>query len=312
MSARYTVVEPLGGGRRGFRATRATDDGRVRDVAITLIAGLIRPAKFWPMLRADIRPAVGLVHPNILELVDVCATPEGELFVVAEHVKGCPLKAIVRRGERIPISAALYVVTECCKALGHAHPHVIHREVSPRSLLVSTTGEVKLIDFGLAKVNSMIEDTDPGVVKGMFGYLSPEQALGTAVDHRTDVFAAGIVLWELLAGHRLFDGDTDYQTVELVRAAVIPPIAGLDPTLTAILRCALARDPAARFSTAAHLGEALSHFALAHDIMLGPVPIARLASDVTFELDREFLPYPGSLERMHADAARMVSILDPS
>ncbi len=282
-------------------------DESVRDVAVTLIGGYIRSDRFWPELRDVLRPARALVHPNIVELVDVCATPEAEHFVVTEYIKGCPLRAVMRRRDRIPPPAGLYIMIECCKGLAHAHPEVIHRHVNPDTVVVSTTGEVKLTDFGFAKIKAMSETES---VSAKFSYLSPEAASGLDVDHRADVFAAGIVLWELLAGERLFVGATDYQTVELVRAAPFRPIDGADPTLLAILRCALSRDPDARFATAAHFGEALAQFARTRDLDLSPVAIARLANDVTLQLDREHIPYPGSFDRMQADVDRMRSIFD--
>ena len=121
---------------------------------------------------------------------------------------------------------------------------------------------MKLVDFGLAKANSQIESTDPGVVKGKFSYLSPEAASGLPVDHRADVFAVGIILWELFTGKRLFYGDTDYQTVELVRQAKVPPLAPLNPEIDAeleqVVRKALASDPDDRYQNAADLGDALA------------------------------------------------------
>ena len=123
---------------------------------------------------------------------------------------------------------------EVCKALAYAHElenpetdeplGIVHRDISPPNILISKNGEVKLVDFGLAKANSQIESTDPGVVKGKFSYLSPEAARGLEVDHRADMFAVGIILWEMFTGRRLFYGDTDYQTVELVRQARMPSI----------------------------------------------------------------------------------------
>jgi serine/threonine protein kinase len=123
---------------------------------------------------------------------------------------------------------------------------------------------VKLVDFGLAKANSQIESTDPGVVKGKFSYLSPEAASGLEVDARADVFAVGIILWELFTGKRLFYGDTDYQTVEQVRQARVPSLQALnpdiEPELEGVVRKALARDPEDRYHHAADLGDALAQY----------------------------------------------------
>ena len=95
--------------------------------------------------------------------------------------------------------------------------------MSPPNVLITKYGEVKIVDFGLAKANSQLEKSEPGIIKGKFSYLSPEAAMGQEVDARTDIFAVGIILWELLAGQRLFLGDTDFQTVKKVQAALVPP-----------------------------------------------------------------------------------------
>ena len=121
-------------------------------------------------------------------------------------------------------------------------------------MLISKQGEVKVVDFGLAKATSQIEITDPGVVKGKMSYLSPEAARGEEVDRRADIFAVGILLYELLTGKRLFYGETDYQTVELVRNAKIPPIKPqnpqVEPELEDIVRKALAKRKEDRYQTA--------------------------------------------------------------
>ena len=134
---------------------------------------------------------------------------------------------------------AIYIVREVCEGLAYAHDQrdletgealgIVHRDVSPPNILISRRGEIKLTDFGLAKATSQLEQTDPGVVKGKFSYLSPESASGLDVDSRADIFSAGIILWELLTGRRLFFGESDYQTVELVRQANIPPMSVANP-----------------------------------------------------------------------------------
>ena len=177
-----------------------------------------------------------------------------------EYVDGCNLKALIERSKqknkRIEIAQSIYIMTECCKVLNYAHflehPEtneplgIVHRDISPPNILLSKNGEIKLVDFGLAKANSQIESTDPGVVKGKFSYLSPEAASGLDVDHRADVFAVGIILWEMFTGRRLFYGETDYQTVEPVRQARVPSIAALNPEIDAVARGRRAQDARAR------------------------------------------------------------------
>src|SRR5205823_15037468 len=157
-----------------------------------------------------------------------------------EYVDGSSLKGLMdslrRQNRRIKVPQALYIMMEVCKGLAYAHDvndpetgrplNIVHRDSAPPNILISKNGEVKLVDFGLAKATSQLESTDPGVVKGKFSYLSPEAASGKEVDRRADIFAVGILLYELLTGKRLFYGETDYQTVELVRQAKVPPISG--------------------------------------------------------------------------------------
>jgi serine/threonine-protein kinase len=156
---------------------------------------------------------------------------------------------------------------------------------------LSKNGEIKLVDFGLAKANTQIESTDQGVVKGKFSYLSPEAASGLEVDHRADIFAVGIILWEMFTGRRLFYGETDYQTVELVRQARVPSIAALNPEieaeLEAIVRKALARDANDRYQSAADLGDALAQYLFSHRMKVTSRDIATLVRDAQVEIMRK-------------------------
>jgi serine/threonine-protein kinase len=149
---------------------------------------------------------------------------------------------------------------------------IVHRDMSPPNVLITRHGEVKIADFGLAKANSQLERSEPGIIKGKFSYLSPEAAMGEAVDHRTDIFAIGIMLWEMLAGRRLFLGETDLDTVRQVQAARIPSLSQLNsevqPELERIVLKSLARDPNQRYLTARDLGRDLSAylFKLGHPV----------------------------------------------
>jgi serine/threonine-protein kinase len=222
-----------------------------------------------------------------------------------EFVDGCNLKSLIerqkQRGRRIEISHSIYIMMEACKALNYAHflehPEtnqplgIVHRDISPPNILLSKNGEVKLVDFGLAKANSQIESTDPGVVKGKFSYLSPEAASGLEVDHRADIFAIGIILWELFTGRRLFYGDTDYQTVELVRQARVPSIAALnpeiEPELEQIVRKSLAKDPNDRYQNAADLGDALAQYLFSRRMKVTSRDVAGLVRDTQVEMMRK-------------------------
>jgi len=154
----------------------------------------------------------------------------------------------------------------------------VHRDISPANILMSRMGEVKLVDFGLAKASSQLEETDQGVVKGKFSYLSPEATEGQEVDFRADIFAVGILLWEMLTGQRLFYGNTDLETVGLVRQARIPSIGAIntsvDAELERIVKKALARNPNDRYQHAGDLGDALSQYLFSHGIKVTARDIA--------------------------------------
>jgi serine/threonine-protein kinase len=313
MRARYRITAPLGRGKRVFRGVAELSGGRARDVAIMrVVPSLTKNQKFVAMLLDDMRSSLSLHHSNIVEVVDIARTLEDEYFVVTEYVDGCDLETIVSRRKRIELAHALHIIVESCRGLAHAHSFgAVHRDLSPRVVLLGTNGEVKLLDFGLAKANSQIESSDPGLVKGKFSYLSPEAASGVDVDHRADVFAAGIVLWELVAGRRLFLGPTDYQTVELIRAARVPAIEDVDPALDSIIRKALARDVVARFATAAELGNALDRYSASRDMKPARDEAAKLVSDVKFKVDAERSNAfdHANLARVQESVNRMVSII---
>ena len=281
MRDRYTITERVdhGGMAEVFRGVAESMEGFKKAVAIKrILPNLTKNQKFVSMFLDEARLSLFLQHANIVQVFDISKTPDNAYFLVMEYVDGCNLKALIERqkqkGKRIEIAHTIYLMMECCKALNYAHAlehpetgeplGIVHRDISPPNILLSKNGEVKLVDFGLAKASTALESTDPGVVKGKFSYLSPEAASGNSVDHRADVFAVGIILWEMFTGRRLFYGETDYQTVELVRQAKIPSIAALnpeiEPELENVVRKALARDVNERYSNAADLQDALAQY----------------------------------------------------
>jgi len=162
--------------------------------------------------------------------------------------------------------------------------------MSPPNVLISKHGEVKIVDFGLAKANSQLEKSEPGIIKGKFSYLAPEAAMAQEVDARTDVFAVGIILWELLTGQRLFLGETDFQTVKKVQASVVPSVSQINkavsPELDRIIMRALAREPAQRFQTARALGMELSKFLFKHGVPVSTFDIGTLVQGAMKERQR--------------------------
>jgi len=276
---KYKVVRKLdaGGMAEVFIADALGVEGIVKRVAIKrILPELAANTKFVSMFLDEARVASVLSHANIVQTFDV-GESDGSYFIVMEFVDGTSLKHLIdyrkERGKLIPIGTAVRIVIESCKGLDYAHNavdfrqrplNIVHRDISPPNLLVSVRGEVKVTDFGLAKAASQLEVTDPGVVKGKFSYLSPEAVMGMEVDHRADIFALGIVLWEMLTGRRLFYGDNELQTVKLVERCHIPPISAINPkvplVLDDIVYKALVKDRDLRYQQAEEFADALNNF----------------------------------------------------
>jgi serine/threonine protein kinase len=276
---RYRVLEKLesGGMAEVFRAESQGLQGFRKQVAIKrVLPHLSEKKKFISMFLDEARLSAQLSHSNCVQVFDI-GVGDQAYFIVMEFVDGANLKSIAEslknQGQEFPVSAAAFIAHEICKGLSYAHEltdehgvplQLVHRDMSPPNVLVTKYGEVKIVDFGLAKATSQLEKSEPGIIKGKFAYLSPEATLEQEVDRRADIFAVGIMLWELLASQRLFVGDTDLQTVQKVQAARVPPISQINrkvpPELERIVGKALARDPRQRYQTARELGQALSNF----------------------------------------------------
>ncbi|MBK7585152.1 MAG: serine/threonine protein kinase [Myxococcales bacterium] len=259
-----------------FRAESAGLEGFKKTVAIKrVLPHLSEKKQFIGMFLDEARLSAHLSHSNCVQVFDI-GVGDNTYFIVMEYVDGADLKAIIdqaRRGGRpFPLELAALICLRICEGLSYAHEAVdgrgvslgiVHRDMSPPNVLITRHGEVKIVDFGLAKANSQLEKSEPGIIKGKFSYLSPEAALGQRIDHRTDIFAVGIILWEMLAGRRLFLGDSDLDTVRQVQSARIPPIQQFHPHATPelerVLAKALARDPAQRYNTARDLGRDLNN-----------------------------------------------------
>jgi eukaryotic-like serine/threonine-protein kinase len=286
MKARYTVLERLGGGGQAevFRGVSESLQGFKKPVAIKrVLPHLTTNPQFVAMFLDEARLSLFLQHANVVQVFDISKADDGTYFLVMEFVDGCDLKALINHlGERgqIDIGLVLHIMIEASKGLHYAHTlenpqtgkplGIVHRDVSPPNIMLSKNGEVKVVDFGLAKAETAVEITDEGVVKGKFSYLSPEAALGQAIDARTDVFALGIITWEMLTGRRLFYNDDPHTTINLVRAARVPSISAMNPNvdaeLDAVVRKALARDPEQRTATAADYADELSQHLFARGL----------------------------------------------
>jgi serine/threonine-protein kinase len=300
---KYRIIRKLdaGGMAEVFLADSESIKGFKRRVAIKrILPHLTQNRSFVQMFLDEARLSLQLQHANIVSVFDI-GKADNTFFIVMDYIDGTNLKKIIehtrKSGELIPMEQAIYIVREICEGLAYAHDQrdmetgeplgIVHRDVSPPNILISNRGEIKLVDFGLAKATSQLETTDPGVVKGKFSYLSPESASGLEVDSRADIFSAAIILWELLTGRRLFYGENDYQTVELVRQANIPPIstfnAQVPRELEEILLRALARDADERYQSAPEFGEALTRYLFGHGMAVSRHDIAKLVRKTVSE-----------------------------
>jgi len=299
---RYKIAEKIdaGGMAEIFRGYASSLDGIQKQVAIKRVRPHLATNKvFIKMFIDEARLCMRLNHANITQVFDVGRTQD-TYFLVMEFVDGPNLRKIMQasadKGISIPVEVAVNIIIDVCKALAHAHEardeegeplNIVHRDVSPPNVLISTQGEVKITDFGLAKAVTHLEATDPGVVKGKFSYLSPEAAEGKPVDSRADIFSCGIILHELLTGRRLFMGKTDMETVELVRKCEIPPPSAFNPDvdreLDEIVLRALAKDRKKRYQSAHDMGEALARHLFSHQLKVTTFDVAevvrRLFSD---------------------------------
>jgi serine/threonine protein kinase len=201
------------------------DRGLERLMVIKTVLPHLADAEYLARFRDEAKVVVKLSHGNLIPVFDA-GQVDGELFLAMDFVEGRDLRAVWNRCAKkqvaFPIDVAVYIVKELCRGLAYAHNfpdlHLVHRDVSPPNVLISFTGEVKLTDFGLASSTLKLEKTAPGIIYGKVAYMSPEQARGEKLDGRSDQYAAGIVLWELLTGRQLFPPGKDQPQDLLTRA----------------------------------------------------------------------------------------------
>jgi len=224
---------------------------------------------FVSMFLDEARIAARIHHPNVVQVHEL-GQEGGELYLVMEYLQGESAASVMRRASALgrPIELALcaHIVAEACAGLHAAHElkdadgesmSLVHRDVSPQNLFITYDGSVKVLDFGIAKAKDRISQTEAGTLKGKFEYMSPEQAEGLPIDRRSDVFALGVVLYELSTGRRLFKRGSAVESLRAVREGLVTPptrlIEGYPKRLEEICLRALAADPQDRYATAADL-----------------------------------------------------------
>jgi eukaryotic-like serine/threonine-protein kinase len=275
---RYELLDKIGAGGMAevFRGKAVAAGGFEKPVAIKrILPHLSKDERFVDMLIAEAKILAHLRHRNIVQIFDVGLGSDGQYFLVMEYLEGTDLGALQEqlesRGKRLPVHLAVHVCAEVCEALEHAHRvkgpdgeplRLVHRDVSPSNVLISWNGEIKLTDFGIAKRRE--EHTGHGGVRGKFAYISPEQSANAHVDARSDVFSLGIILYELVLGHRLYSSMRDVEGLRALRAGNVQKPSevdrNIDPELEGIILRALALRPDDRFATAGDFGSTLRKY----------------------------------------------------
>ena len=273
ISGKYRVDTRLGGGGMAevFLGSMLGAEGFSRKVAIKrVLPGFSDNPAFAQMFVAEAQISAQLQHPNIVSVLDFDRDAEQRLFLVMELVEGRDLDSLVSSG-LLPIPLVIYLISEVLRGLGHAHDlpvsetslrGIIHRDVSPHNVLLSWEGAVKVSDFGIAKAREASAATASLLIKGKPAYMSPEQANGEQLDGRSDLFAVGVMLWEMLVGRRLFMGEDTRSTLAAVLFGQVPRPRSLrgdvPKDLERVVMKLLERDLPARYPTAeAAIGDLL-------------------------------------------------------
>jgi serine/threonine protein kinase len=276
----YQLIDrvAIGGMAEVFKAKRAGVEGFEKIVALKrILPHLSENKEFLDMFVDEAKMVAGLAHPNIVQIFDL-GRIEKSYYIAMEYIHGRDLRTIMRRardkGLRMPLDLSLRVVGQVCAALEYAHRkkdergqpmQIVHRDVSPQNILISFEGDVKLVDFGIAKAATKASNTDRGALRGKLLYMSPEQAWGRPIDRRSDVFSLGIVLYEMLTETKPFVGaGTEVSILELVRQCVITPAREINPRvpepLDRVIMKALAREPDERYQDAGQMQRGLERF----------------------------------------------------
>jgi serine/threonine protein kinase len=239
---------------------------------------LAHEEEFISMFLDEARLAARIRHPNVVPTIDISDTPDAGFYLVMEYIEGDHLGALLQKawklGKRLPFNVTLRIIVDALEGLGAAHNltdeqgrplQLVHRDVSPHNIMVSTDGVARITDFGVAKAEVRLSTTREGQFKGKLAYMAPEHASNGDADQRSDLFSMAIILWESLAGKRLFRAENQAATLNKICLEPIPMPSSVDPSLASfdpILERGLARDPNLRFQSAEEFAEAIEECAV--------------------------------------------------
>jgi tRNA A-37 threonylcarbamoyl transferase component Bud32 len=268
-----------GGMAELYLADYVREDGFRKKVAVKrILPHLAANPDFIKMFTREARLAALLQHPNVVQIFDY-GKIKNAYFIAMEYIDGKNLGEILSTlNQGMTVDYAVFVIAEICKGLDYSHTkrddktreplRIVHRDISPQNMLISYRGEVKISDFGISKARSEPNLTQAGVIKGKLAYLSPEQALGDAVDHRADIYALGLVFYETLAGKRVYQFDNDMEAIRAIPRMEIEPLSDLRPDvpeeLNRILMKCLEKTKESRYQTASELNSDLTAFKKEH------------------------------------------------
>ena len=265
----YKVIRKIADGGMGsvYEVEQHGAEGFVKRMALkTIIPRYTNNKEFVDMFIGEAKLVGNLVHPNIVQIYQLGRTSEG-FFIAMEFIDGINLEQFLLRHfdlkRKIPLDIATFIVSRICRGLEYAHTktdalgrplNIVHRDVSPKNILINTEGECKLTDFGIAKARNYMEQDEERVLMGKVEYMSPEQADYRITDARSDLFSLGIVYSELLTGNNGFVGTDTNDTLERVKRAELPRLeqerADIPPEIVRIVNKALQKDPMQRYQTA--------------------------------------------------------------
>lgn len=326
---KYFLLDRVGEGGMAeiFRARLASLDTSGRFIVIKRIMGEhANNQEFVSMFKAEVATTMRFSHPNIVQIFDA-GEEHSQPYIAMEFIDGRNLRQMLSKSAQkqvaIPIAASCYIIEQAAAGLHYAHAfkdritgeplNLVHRDVSPQNIIVSYDGNIKVIDFGIAKANTNGEATRAGVIKGKLSYLSPEQVLGEVLDGRTDIFALGIVLWETLTGKRLFvaEGDNEFQVLKMIESCTtfVKPPSTFNPAipkeLDEIVMKALTRDVRKRFQTGEEMARALRKVLATQFSDFGPSDLSqfikKMFHDVIVE-DRK------NLQNVNARAEELIAL----
>ncbi|WP_338864267.1 serine/threonine protein kinase [Myxococcus stipitatus] len=295
----------IGGMAEVWRGKQFGASGFERLVAIKrILPNIAEDEEFISMFIDEAKISVQLSHANIAQIYEL-GQITSSYFISMEYIPGKDMRAIFdrcrKKGEPAPVPLVAFCISKMCEGLDYAHRkkdgmgrdmNIVHRDISPQNVLISFEGEVKVIDFGIAKAAGKATKTQAGILKGKFGYMSPEQIRGLPLDRRSDVFAIGVCLYEMLTGERLFVGDSDFSVLEKVRKAEVPPPSTynrrIPEVLEKIVMRALAKDVDERYQYASELGDDLQRFLITSETIFGRKDLMQyMKSTFAEEVERE-------------------------